>query len=78
VCEPGKGLEETLEQAQRAAKQPPIAMALLRSALNIGADSVDQAIATEINFQSLLQSTEDFGEAAAAFMEKRSPVFKGR
>jgi enoyl-CoA hydratase/carnithine racemase len=78
LCEPGQALASALDVAERLARNPPIAMALLRAAFNSAADSVDQAVASEINFQSVLQHTEDFGEAAKAFMEKRKPVFKGR
>ncbi len=78
VCEPGQALPAALEAAERFAKNPPVAMALLKSALNTGNDTVDQAITTEINSQSVLQHTEDFAEAARAFMEKRKPDFKGR
>ena len=56
----------------------PIAMALLRNALNTGADSIDAACQTEMTYQSTLQNSEDFGEAAKAFLEKRPPRFTGR
>jgi enoyl-CoA hydratase/carnithine racemase len=78
TCEPGNALDAALKVAERFARNPPIAMALLRSALNCGADSIDQTVATEINNQSLLMYTEDFAEATRAFMEKRKPVFTGR
>jgi enoyl-CoA hydratase/carnithine racemase len=39
---------------------------------------VDQAIATEVNYSSILQNTQDFAEAAAAFAQKRKPKFTGR
>lgn len=77
LCEPGRALEEAIAVAKRFAKNPPIAMALLKAALNNGADSLDQAVNTEINYGSALMNTEDFGEAAQAFMEKRKPNFKG-
>lgn len=78
ICEPRKALGTAIEAAQRFAANPPVAMALLKSALNRGGDTIDQAIATETDFLSLLQTTEDFGEAAAAFREKRKPKFTGR
>jgi enoyl-CoA hydratase/carnithine racemase len=53
-------------------------MALMRSALNTGNDTVDMAVTTEVNYQSVLQNSADFAEAAAAFLEKRKPVFTGR
>lgn len=77
-CEPGQALACAMDAAARFAKNPPVAMALLKSALNTGNDSVDAAIATEINYQSILQSTEDFAEATRAFMEKRKPNYSGR
>ena len=78
VCEPGKALEQALVAAERFAATPPIAMALLRSALNAEADSVDDACRTEMAYQATLQNSEDFGEAARAFLEKRAPKFTGR
>jgi enoyl-CoA hydratase/carnithine racemase len=78
LCEPGRALDEAIEVARRFAKNPPVAMALMKAALNIGNDSIDQAINTEVNHQSVLMNTEDFGEAAQAFMEKRKPNFTGK
>lgn len=78
VCEPGEALAAAMEAAEHFARNPPVAMALLRSALNTGNDTVDQAIATETNYQAILQTTEDYAEAARAFMGKRKPQFKGR
>ena len=78
ICEPGQALARTLEVAEKFARNPAIAMALLKSALNSGNDSLDQAMATEVNYQSVLMHTEDYSEAARAFMEKRKPQFTGR
>jgi enoyl-CoA hydratase/carnithine racemase len=78
VCEPGHALEEALVAAEKFARMPAIAMALMKSALNTGNDTVDQAMATEVNYQSVLQNTADFAEAARAFSEKRKPNFTGR
>jgi enoyl-CoA hydratase/carnithine racemase len=78
LCAPGRALDEALAVAQRFAAKPPVAMALLRAALHLGNESVDQAINMEINYMSVLQNTEDYAEAARAFMEKRKPVFAGR
>jgi enoyl-CoA hydratase/carnithine racemase len=71
VCEPGQALATALEAGARFAKNPPLAMALLKSALNGGNDTLDQAIATETNHQSVLQNSEEFAKATLAFMEKR-------
>jgi enoyl-CoA hydratase/carnithine racemase len=78
VCEQGKALERALVAAEKFAANPPIAMALLRNALNTGADSVEAACQSEMTFQSTLQNSDDFGEAAKAFLEKRPPRFTGR
>jgi enoyl-CoA hydratase/carnithine racemase len=77
LCEPGRALDEAIEVAKRFARNPPVAMALMKAALNGGNDSLEQAINSEVNYQSVLMNTEDFGEAAQAFMEKRKPNFTG-
>jgi enoyl-CoA hydratase/carnithine racemase len=78
LCEPGQALGAALEAAEKFAASPPVAMALLKSALNTGADSLEQAIATEMDYLPLLMKTEDFAEATLAFREKRKPRFTGR
>jgi 2-(1,2-epoxy-1,2-dihydrophenyl)acetyl-CoA isomerase len=40
--------------------------------------SMDQALEDEARAQSVNFTTSDFGEAVAAFMEKRDPRFEGR
>lgn len=77
VCAPGRALTEALEIAGRFAQAPALAMALLRSALNTGGETVEAAGATEVSFQSVLQDTGDFAEAVRAFTEKRRPRFTG-
>jgi enoyl-CoA hydratase/carnithine racemase len=78
VCEPGKALEEAIAVAKRFAKNPPVAMALMKAAFNVGSDTLDDAVNSEINHQAVLMHTEDFAEAAEAFLEKRKPVFTGK
>ncbi|MEO6717016.1 MAG: enoyl-CoA hydratase-related protein [Novosphingobium sp.] len=78
VCEPGAALDAALAAAEKFAANPPVAMTLLKAALNAGADSIDQAIATEVDYLPMLMSTEDFAEATLAFREKRKPEFTGR
>jgi enoyl-CoA hydratase/carnithine racemase len=78
LCEPGKALERALQVAEKFARAPAVAMALMKAALNAGNDTVDRACATEVDFQSVLMNTADFGEAARAFLEKRKPNFTGR
>jgi enoyl-CoA hydratase/carnithine racemase len=77
VCEPGQALAQAIAAAKRFARHPPVAMAILKSALNVGNDTLDQAVNTEVNFQSVLMNTGDFDEAAKAFREKREPRFTG-
>jgi len=68
------------ELAAKLAKNPPLAVAVHKEALNksmIETDIIKQ-MEHEIAYTDQMLNTEDFQEAAAAFLEKRDPVFKGR
>jgi enoyl-CoA hydratase/carnithine racemase len=77
LCEPSRALEEAIEVAKRFAGNPPMAMALMKAAFNGGSDTLEMAIKTEIDYESVLMNSRDFAEAAAAFIEKRKPNFTG-
>ncbi len=65
--------------ADRLAALPPFALAQLKSSLNIAVDADTQsALDTEIKAFALCYSTQDQEEGAAAFLEKRKPVFTGK
>jgi 2-(1,2-epoxy-1,2-dihydrophenyl)acetyl-CoA isomerase len=57
---------------------PPVALALLKSALSQGVDDLAAAMRTEVEFQAVAMGTQDHAEAVRAFLEKRTPEFEGR
>ncbi len=68
------------ELAGKLAKHPPLAVAATKEALNksmVETDIIEQ-MKHEIAYQDKMLNTEDFREAAIAFLEKREAVFKGR
>ncbi|MDR5804876.1 enoyl-CoA hydratase/isomerase family protein [Caballeronia sp. LZ001] len=76
-CETGHALERAIEVAREYAQLPPLAAALLKAALAEGADTLDAALRTEMECQSVAMTTADHREAVTAFLEKRQAVFKG-
>lgn len=68
------------ELAMRIAKNPPLAVQMAKADMYSGlaeTDLVQQMLREEAS-QAILLNSEDFREAAAAFLEKREPVFKGK
>ncbi|MBE0479822.1 MAG: enoyl-CoA hydratase [Dehalococcoidia bacterium] len=68
------------EIAAKIAKHPPLAVSATKQALYASAAETDiiEQMKREIDYQDKMLNTEDFQEAARAFLEKRDPVFKGR
>ena len=78
LTQPGQSLEKALVLADKLNSNPPAAFAMLKRALNGAADTIESTIANETESCGFLNSMQDHGEAAAAFKEKRKPVFKGQ
>jgi 2-(1,2-epoxy-1,2-dihydrophenyl)acetyl-CoA isomerase len=68
------------ELADKIAKNPPLAVSATKQALNesMAESDIIEQIKREIAYQDKMLKTEDFQEAAVAFLEKREAVFKGR
>jgi 2-(1,2-epoxy-1,2-dihydrophenyl)acetyl-CoA isomerase len=65
--------------ARRIADGPPVAIRLARRALHRNAESdLRSALEYETFAQNVCRDTDDAGEGIRAFMEKRTPVFRGR
>ncbi|MGH9214232.1 MAG: enoyl-CoA hydratase/isomerase family protein [Acidimicrobiales bacterium] len=65
--------------ATRLAAGPPLALSMTKTMLdNSFAVSMDQALEDEARCQAVNLVTEDVAEAGLAFLEKRTPTFRGR
>jgi enoyl-CoA hydratase len=72
-------VEDALALAARIAKQSPLALRLAKEAVNAAYEmSLSDALTHERRLFYLLFASEDQKEGMAAFLEKRSPDFRGR
>jgi len=73
-------MDAARELAGKIARNPPLAVAANKESLYKSMMETDiiKQMEHEISYQDKLLNTEDFKEAAAAFLEKREATFKGR
>jgi enoyl-CoA hydratase len=71
-------LAEAEALAGRIAARGPIAVRYAKEAVNRGLDmTLEQALRYETDLTIILQTTQDRAEGVRAFLEKRTPEFKG-
>jgi enoyl-CoA hydratase/carnithine racemase len=76
---PGELMEAALTIARSLASKSPIAMRMAKGSLNVIEEmSLRDGYRYEQNLTGELRRTDDSREAMRAFIERRSPVFKGR
>lgn len=72
-------LDEVIAYAQVIGAKSPMALRLGKRAMLASLDSsYDEALAREAEFQKQILSSEDGAEGFLSFVEKRTPVWKGR
>jgi methylglutaconyl-CoA hydratase len=72
-------LERALALAGQMAANAPVAVRTAKAAVHRGADmALADALRLEQDLAAFLYTTEDAKEGPRAFLEKRSPVWKGR
>jgi len=73
-----KLMDVAVDMATLLASKPPLALRAAKETIHEGSDmTLNQGLDLEIERWSYLCGTEDQKEGAAAFIEKRKPVFKG-
>ena len=72
-------MDEAMAIARQLADGPPVSLGLIKGQIE-GArvSSLAEALEAEAEAQAAAFVTEDLREGAAAFVEKRAPVFRGR
>lgn len=70
--------DEALKLARHLATQPTYGLALIKRAFNASAqNSFDEQLELERDLQRLAGRSDDYREGVSAFMNKRTPTFKG-
>lgn len=79
AVEPGSALEEALEYIAPLAEGAPLTLGRMKANLNLaaGGGSLGDVMDLEADNHQCSTDTNDHKEAAAAFVEKRKPVFTG-
>jgi enoyl-CoA hydratase/carnithine racemase len=79
VVAQGTHIAAAEELAREIARNAPLAVGMAKRIIDIG-QSVDKATFMDLEAlaQSSLFQTEDFREGAAALVQRRDPIFKGR
>lgn len=79
VVEPEKLMDEAMETATLIASKPPLAVRAAKEAIDRGLNmTLLEGLEVEAYHWSYLCGTEDQKEGARAFIEKRTPAFKGK
>jgi enoyl-CoA hydratase/carnithine racemase len=72
-------MEETISLAEKIAAKPPLAIRMMKRAVNQSQTSTLRSHLDYISSQiALLSETQDHQEAARSFLEKRKPFFVGK
>ena len=78
VCEPENLLQEALAVATEIAKKGPVAVAAAKRVMGVGMDlPLGEANAVEVKAFGDCFNSDDQSEGMGAFLDKRSPNFKG-
>lgn len=76
---PSAGLHEEADAfAERLARGPAQAYAMIKCALNRWPAPLEALLEMESTMQAVAFASEDFHEGRTAFLEKRKPVYRGR
>lgn len=79
VVPPESLLDEAKKWAKTLSQRPPLAIAAVKSCVNVGMQMpLPAAIDFEAKQAAILVNSEDRLEGMKAFVEKRQPVFKGK
>jgi 2-(1,2-epoxy-1,2-dihydrophenyl)acetyl-CoA isomerase len=77
VVEPGTALAAAKALALSYVELAPLSIAYTKASYARGIDTIEDAFAAETDYIPILNRTEDFRAAIAAFKTKTKPVFKG-
>lgn len=75
VVDPGSALRSALDDAERLAAGPPLALGVIKQLLSGEPRHPHAVLELEVSHQASLWESDDFAEGVAAFAEKRRPVF---